>query len=592
MTHDASGHDAAQIPSPIDGRYRVLSRLGSGGMADVYLAEDETLGRMVAVKVLKLEMASDAEFVERFRIEAQAAARLNHPAIVAVYDRGGADARPYIAMEYVDGESLKQRIRRDGRLPAGEAVATILAVLEALQVAHEHDIVHRDITSSNVLLASGGRVKVADFGIARIGSSALTRSGVMMGTSSYLSPEQAQGRPADERSDVYSAGVVLFEMLTGKLPFRGDSDIAVAMQHVSAAPPNPRSLAPDVPELAAAAVMRALSKDPDDRFQSAAEFAAALRREPRAPAGAAAVAGGVAGAVPRAAVADRAVAAAPDGARGAGPAPTVFEPSPSTVVVADALTTPAATRLAAPGAAVSAAGRPAQARRRRTWLWIAVLLVLLTAAAGGWAVYAYVVNAGPRVPHLVGDARPRAVAAVREQGLKPVVHQGWIDGIDAGTVARQRPSAGRKLAKGARVDLWVSTGPLHIPSPTLTGLNATDAATVLAQQSLGGHRRRAATRKVPVGRIYRQSPEPGATIARGDTVTYWVSTGPPIRPVPDVVGLSEGDAKAALEAAGFTVNSDLVVGLGSVPGDVVAQDPVGGTRLRKGDEVVIKVAVF
>ena len=231
---------------------------------------------------------ADAEFVERFRIEAQAAARLNHPAIVAVYDRGGADARPYIAMEYVDGESLKQRIRRDGRMPAGEAVATILAVLDALQVAHEHDIVHRDITSSNVLLASGGRVKVADFGIARIGSSALTRSGVMMGTSSYLSPEQAQGRPADERSDVYSAGVVLFEMLTGKLPFRGDSDIAVAMQHVSAAPPNPRSLAPDVPELAAAAVMRALSKDPADRFQSAAEFAAALRRESRAAAGAAA----------------------------------------------------------------------------------------------------------------------------------------------------------------------------------------------------------------------------------------------------------------------------------------------------------------
>ena len=602
MTHDASGHDAAQIPSPIDGRYRVLSRLGSGGMADVYLAEDETLGRMVAVKVLKLEMASDAEFVERFRIEARAAARLNHPAIVAVYDRGGADARPYIAMEYVDGESLKQRIRRDGRMSAGEAVTTILAVLDALQVAHEHDIVHRDITSSNVLLATGGRVKVADFGIARIGSSALTRSGVMMGTSSYLSPEQAQGRPADERSDVYSAGVVLFEMLTGRLPFRGESDIAVAMQHVSAAPPNPRSLAPGVPEHTAAAVMRALSKDPADRFHSAAEFAAALRRAEVA-AGAAAVAGGAGGAVAGAAAASLPGAAAkslpapvsprdPAGvSAGDHAAPTVFDPSPPTVVAADALTAPAATRLAAPGAAVPAAGRPAQARRR-TWLWIAALLVLLSIVAGGWAVYAYIVNAGPRVPHLVGDARPHAIAAVREQSLKPVVHQGWVDGVAVGTVARQRPSAGKKVAKGARVDLWVSAGPLHIPSPTLTGLNATDAATVLAQQSLGGHRRRAATRKVPVGKIYRQSPEPGTTIARGDTVTYWVSTGPPIRAVPDVVGLSEGDAKAALEADGFTVNSDLVVGLGSVPGDVVAQDPVAGTRLRKGDEVVIKVAVF
>jgi len=551
MTHDASGLDAAPTPSPFDGRYRILARLGSGGMADVYLAEDETLGRKVAVKVLKAEMASDAEFVERFRIEATAAARLNHPAIVAVYDRGGADARPYIAMEYVDGESLKQRLRRDGPMPAAEAVQTMLAVLDALQVAHDHDIVHRDITSSNVLLAPGGRVKVADFGIARIGSSALTRSGVMMGTSSYLSPEQAQGKPADERSDVYSAGVVLFEMLTGTLPFRGESDIAVAMQHLSAAPPNPRSLVPDVPESTAAAVMKALSKDPADRFQSAAGFADALRGAAAAP----------------------------------RPAPPP-EPAVPAEEASDALTALAATRLAAPAGAA-----PVPRRRRRRWPW-ALLLLLLLAAAGGWALYAFVVNAGPRVPHLVGDARPHAVSAVRDEGLRPVVHAAWIDGVDAGTVARQKPPSGQKLAKGGRVDLWVSTGPLHIPSPDLTGLSSADAATVLAQQSLGGHKRRTATLKIPKGKIYRQSPEPGAIVARGDTVTYWVSTGPRIVAVPDVVGLSEGDAKATLEAAGFIVNSDLVVGLGSVPGDVVAQDPAGGTRLRKGDEVVIKVAVF
>jgi serine/threonine-protein kinase len=272
----------------------------------------------------------------------------------------------------------------------------------------------------------------------------------------------------------------------------------------------------------------------------------------------------------------------------------VHQPSPPTVVVADALTAPAATRLAAPGPdqAAPAARQAAPARRRRPWRWIAALLVLLAAVAGGWAVSAYVIDAGPRVPRVIGEAKPHAIAAVRDEGLRPVVHQGWIDGVDAGTVARQRPGAGSKVDKGARVDLWVSTGPLHIPSPDLTGLTSADAVAMLAQQSLGGHRRRAATRKVPVGKIYRQSPEPGATIARGETVTYWVSTGPPIRAVPDVVGLSEGDAKAALEADGFTVNSDLVVGLGSVPGDVVAQDPVAGTRLRKGDEVVIKVAVF
>ena len=279
--------DAAGVPTLLAGRYRILSPLGSGGMADVYLAEDERLGRKVAVKVLKARLAADDEFVERFRIEARAAASLNHSSIVAVYDRGtadgadGGDGATYIAMEYVAGESLKQRLRRDGALPPDEAVQIALAVLSALGAAHERRIVHRDVTSYNVMLAKDGRVVVTDFGIARMGDSALTRTGAMMGTSSYLSPEQAQGRPADERSDLYSLGVVLYEMLTGRVPFKGETDVAVAMQHVQAAPPNPRTLTPAVSEALAGAVMRALSKDPADRFQDADEFAAALRKARR-----------------------------------------------------------------------------------------------------------------------------------------------------------------------------------------------------------------------------------------------------------------------------------------------------------------------
>ena len=216
----------------------------------------------------------------------------------------------------------------------------------------------------------------------------------------------------------------------------------------------------------------------------------------------------------------------------------------------------------------------------------------LVAAAGAWAVWAFTVGTGPRVPGVVGQAAPQAVETVRREGLRPIVHRVWLDGIDVGRVGRQRPHPGTDVKKGAKVDLWVSRGPLHVPAPDLSGLSAADAALVLSQQSLDGHGRRAATRAAPKGQIYRQSPQAGVSVARGDTVTYWVSSGPPIALVPDVVGLSEGDAKAALEAAGFTVHSDLVVGLGSVPGDVVDQDPAAGTRLRKGDEVVIKVAVF
>jgi eukaryotic-like serine/threonine-protein kinase len=590
MSHDTSGDNADLASSPLDGRYRILSRLGSGGMADVYLARDESLGRLVAVKVLKERLAADEEFVERFRIEAQAAASLNHPSIVAVYDRGKAGVSPYIAMEYVDGESLKQLVRRKGRLSPGEAAATALAVLDALREAHGRRIVHRDVTSANVLVDGSGRVKVADFGIARMGASELTRTGALLGTSSYLSPEQAQGRPADERSDLYSLGVVLYEMLTGRLPFSGESDLAVAMQHVSVAPPNPRSLAPNMPEAWAAVVMKALSKQPADRYQSAEEFAAALRAardgehaaaagDPHAPAAAAPraqPAASVSHAHPKAAASDP------------HSQPAALAPA-ATMVAADALTRPAdaATRY-------MSEPRPASPgrRRRRSWRWIVLALVIVVAVAGAWSVYALVLAPGARVPGLTGRPRDEAVATLRKAGLRSVVHEVWADRYEKGVVARQRPRKGSKVDDGAKVDLWVSRGPLHIPSPDLSGMKPGAAIALLERETLTARKRRAATSNVPKGLIYRQEPAAGATVTRGDTVTFWVSSGPPVVSVPDVVGLPSGDAVAALEDDGFVASIDYVAGWGTFPGDVVEQDPVAGTRLRKGDEVVIKVAVF
>jgi serine/threonine-protein kinase len=222
---------------------------------------------------------------------------------------------------------------------------------------------------------------------------------------------------------------------------------------------------------------------------------------------------------------------------------------------------------------------------------VLLAFVVLVAAGGAWAAYTFFTK-GPTVPAVIGRRQSDAVSVVRAEKLRPVVHKVWADGRDAGRVARQRPRAGTGVKKGVKVDLWVSRGPLHIPSPDLTGLKSPAALALLDGQSLSGHKRKAATLELPKGQIFRQSPEPGATVSRGDTVTYWVSSGPPIVAVPDVIGFSSGDAKAALKAKGFTVNQDLVAGFGVVPGDVVDQDPVGGTLLRKGDEVVIKVAVF
>src|SRR5450830_972146 len=279
----AAGAPAAAADAPpaaegrlIAGRYRVERRLGGGGMAEVFLARDATLGRLVAVKVLRERFADDEQFLARFHREARAAAALNHPNVVVIHDRGGSADSLYIVMEYVPGETVKELVQRAGRLSPAAARVIELDLLAALQAAHDGGIVHRDVTARNVLLTEDGRVKVADFGIARFDSSTLTSTGVVMGTSRYLSPEQARGEPTDERSDLYSAGVVLFEMLTGRLTFEGNNDLAIALRHANEPAPAPTALVPDLPPALDTCLGRALRKDPAQRFQTAREFAAAL----------------------------------------------------------------------------------------------------------------------------------------------------------------------------------------------------------------------------------------------------------------------------------------------------------------------------
>ncbi|MDQ3849300.1 MAG: protein kinase, partial [Actinomycetota bacterium] len=260
----------------VDGRYQVIDRLGSGGMADVFSAQDLQLGRKVALKLLHERFAQDEEFVERFRREASSAAGLQHQHVVSVYDRGEWDGTAYIAMEYVAGRTLKQVIQQEGPLEPGRAVDLAVQVLRAVRFAHRRGVIHRDLKPHNVIVDEEGRAKVTDFGIARAGASDITETGSIMGTAQYLSPEQAQGHAVNAPSDLYSVGIVLYEMLTGRVPFDGDSTVAVALKQVSESPVPPSRLNPAVTPELEAVVLRALAKDPAERFADAEEFIAAL----------------------------------------------------------------------------------------------------------------------------------------------------------------------------------------------------------------------------------------------------------------------------------------------------------------------------
>ena len=261
-----------------DGRYLIVRKLGAGGMANVYLAEDQELGRRVAIKILDDRHTNDDQFVERFRREAQHAAGLSHPNVVSVFDRGEADGSHYIAMEYIEGRTLKDLIVSRGPSPIPIAIDYTRQILSALRFAHRNGIIHRDIKPHNVIVDTEGRVKVADFGIARAGTSQMTEAGSIIGTAQYLSPEQARGAPVDQTSDIYSVGIVLFELLTGEVPFNGDTPVEIAMKHLSQTPVPPSQLRPEVPHDLDLVVLRALAKDPSGRYASAEEMEADLER--------------------------------------------------------------------------------------------------------------------------------------------------------------------------------------------------------------------------------------------------------------------------------------------------------------------------
>ena len=536
----------------IDGRYRVSARLGSGGMADVYLAEDMLLGRQVAVKLLHHRFAEDQEFVERFRREASSAAGLSHPNVVAVFDRGEWDGTYYIAMEYLPGRSLKSVVREHGALDPNDAIDIVIQILLATRFAHRRGIIHRDIKPHNVILDEEGRAKVTDFGIARAGASDMTLTGSIMGTAQYLSPEQAQGHAVTESSDLYAVGVVLYELLTGSVPFEGESAVTIALKQVSDEPVAPSVRNPEVSPALDGVVMRALAKEPAARFQSADEFIAALgqAREGIAP---------------------------PPTPNGAPTAPTAM--------------------LVAPGAPVDGPAPDERERRRtlkgtgRRALWLALAGALLAAlVAVALLLLLSPSTARVTVPDVTGKTQAMAVATLRRAGLDPKVSLTANANVASGLVIGETPPGGTIVQEGSSVNVVVSTGPGSRALPNVEGKKSAEAMKILRDDGFAPSPQNQSSETVAKGLVISTNPPTGTEVQVGSPVTVLVSSGPAQVSVPNVTGESQANATAALTAAGLKVTVSKREVSEPQPGTVISQSPSAGSQAKVGSNVAIVVA--
>jgi len=538
-------------------RYRIARKLGGGGMADVYLAEDQELGRRVAIKMLHGRYAHDEQFVERFRREATHAAGLSHPNIVSIFDRGEAEGTYFIVMEYVEGKTLKELIRSRGLCPIPVAIAYTRQILSALRYAHRHGVVHRDIKPHNVIVDPEGVVKVTDFGIARAGASQMTEEGAIIGTAQYLSPEQARGAPVDQTSDLYSTGIVLFELLTGEVPFTGDSPVEIAMKHLSEVPPQPSDLRADVPADLDLVVVRALAKEPADRYQSAAAMDADLETVAR---------GG------------RVAAETADAA---------------TIVLAGERTgdTTAVTQLQRRGQAPPPQYEPPK-RGRSLWPWLVGIGALLAILVGGWFFYDSIqgqLSEGTvAVPYVVGLQQAQAVNLITDKDLLPRVRRVANSDVEEGVVFSQNPTEGTKVDKQTVILIDVSSGKPEVQIPSVVGQTVEDAVAELTRAGLDARVVEVFSDQDP-GVVTAQSPAAGTVVVEGTQVRINVSKGSKPVTVPNVVGVPYDQAAAELGRAGFNVTridveSELAAGI------VVDQEPIGGSESSKGSTVTLSVS--
>lgn len=545
----------------IGDRYELGGQLGAGGMARVYLAHDRLLDREVAVKVLSEPYASDPNFVERFRREASAAAGLNHPNIVSVYDRGEAEGSYYIVMEYLSGPDLKQVIRRRSPLAPSDAIDYALQILAALGAAHRRDVIHRDVKPQNVLVSEDGHLKVTDFGIARAGAqSEMTEAGSVIGTAQYLSPEQARGDEVTAASDCYSVGIVLYEMLTGRVPFDAERPVAVAMKQISDPPVPPHEIVSTVPPALEAVVLHALGKRPSERYRSAEEFSRALL-DARA-----------------------AIDGTTGGTRVMAPAS-----SESTTVMAAAETADA-TQVVPRRTAPPPPSEPPPARRRWPWIVAGVLLLLLL-SAGAFALF----SGGGEDTVVLPDVSQQPVAQARAElealDLQVATRTEVDDQVEEGLVIRTDPEAGAEVRQGATVTLIVSGGRGDGVVPDVEGLDVTTATRQIAAAGFEVDVEERADPEVEPDIVISQSPAGDEEAELGSTVTLVVSTGPDAVEVPNLTGLTEGEAAAALEDAGLRLGSVTTEESEDTPGTVIGQSPGRGESVEPESSVSIVLAI-
>jgi eukaryotic-like serine/threonine-protein kinase len=581
-------------PRLLGGRYEVGEILGRGGMAEVHLGHDTRLGRPVAIKVLRSDLARDPAFLARFRREAQSAAGLNHASIVAVYDSGehhttdvgGAPLSiPFIVMEYVEGRTLREVLNERSPLDPSEASRITEGILDALAYSHRMGIVHRDIKPANVMIGPQGEIKVMDFGIARAladANATMTQTQAVIGTAQYLSPEQAQGHQVDARSDLYSTGCLLFELLTGRPPFQADSPVAIAYQHVGEPAPRPSSFNPEVGPALDAVVLHALAKDRESRYQDATAFRADLQASRLGRPISDAARGTAAGAA-------GATMAFGGAAAGAAAATTVI-PEAAYVAEADS-------RLGSNTATLPAIGHDPdddEPRRRRGLAYVLLLLavvgaLVLLALAGKSLLDRPDAGQAAQVavPSVVDKPVETAEAEIRAVGLVPESREVASE-KEVGHVVEQSPGADEMVARGSRVSLSVSAGPDTVEVPDLKGFTEDEAKARLATLNLEvGDTQRVDDSGEDKGRVASTTPEAGQSVAVGSRIVLKVSSG--LITMPDVLGLSRTEAAEKLSDAGFRIRT-VYTESRETEDSVLKQSIKEGAKVEDGTQVTLTVA--